>query len=301
MNKITFFLLASLSVMFTKAQTVDLKLNLEKGKEYKQVFNSKATVIQEFNEQKVEIVMVINGTMTYNVNFIDERGFDIEAKYEKLSMAMHLPQGTMEFNSDIDNANDIMSTFLSKMTNKPFGFVMSRTGKVLEVKNMDALWESVLSEFNQLTDTQKAQLMSQVKNAYGDKAFKGNLEMTSAIFPENPVNKGDKWTVNTNLETTLAADMTTEYIFEDLTEDYALIKGNSRITSVNKDEYTESNGMHVKYELSGSMISEIKIDISSGWVIESKISQEIKGIVHIKENGMTVPMTMINEMTITNN
>jgi hypothetical protein len=56
--------------------------------------------------------------------------------------------------------------------------------------------------------------------------------------------------------------------------------------------------------MSGKMTSEIKINRKSGWVIESKINQTIKGTTQIKDNpkmpgGMTIPMTMINEMTIT--
>ncbi len=299
MKNLLLLLLASFILMTGKAQKVDLKLNLEKGKDYRQVFNSKVKVIQEFNGQKIEMLMDISGTMTYTVISFNETGYDMESKYEKLSMKMNLPQGTMEYNSEIENVNDIMSTFLNKMTNVPFEFVISKTGKVLEVKKMDELWKSVLSQFDQLTDAQKEQVLAQVNSAYGDKAFKGNLEMSTAIYPEFPVNLGDKWNVSTNMESTVAANMATEYSFEELTPEYALIKGNTIITPLNKDEYKESNGMLMKYDLSGTMLSDIKVDVSSGWVIESKINQEIKGIVSVKDSGMTILMTMFNEMTIT--
>lgn len=62
--------------------------------------------------------------------------------------------------------------------------------------------------------------------------------------------------------------------------------------------------MPLKYDMSGTMISEIKVNRKSGWVIESKINQTLKGTSQIKDNpkmpgGITIPMTMINEMTIT--
>ena len=49
------------------AQKADLKLNLEEGKEYRQVTNSKATIIQDINGQKMNMVMTIKGGMSYKV------------------------------------------------------------------------------------------------------------------------------------------------------------------------------------------------------------------------------------------
>ena len=62
--------------------------------------------------------------------------------------------------------------------------------------------------------------------------------------------------------------------------------------------------MPLKYNMSGTMSSEIKVNRKSGWVIESKINQIIKGTAEVKDNpkipgGMIIPMTMSNEMTIT--
>ena len=54
------------------------------------------------------------------------------------------------------------------------------------------------------------------------------------------------------------------------------------------------------------MDSEIKVDKNTGWIIEAIINQSITGDAYIKENpqlpnGMKIPMTMINEMVITDN
>lgn len=300
MRKLFLLPFALFIIMAGNAQTVDLKLNLEKGKEYKQKFNSTIKIIQEFGGQKMEILMDLAGNMTYTVLSIDENGYGIESKYEKLSMKMEMPQGTIEYSSEIDNLNDYMSTFMKKITDIPFEFTLSKTGKVTEVKSIEELWRSLLSQFDQLDEAKKEELLAQLNNAYGEKSFKGNLEMSTAIYPDYPVNKGDKWTVVTDLESTFKGNMTTEYSFVDFTNDYALLKGNAKLTTFNKDEYTESNGMMVKYDLSGTMLSDIKVDLASGWVKESKINQEINGIISIKDNDMTIQMHMVNNMTITN-
>jgi hypothetical protein len=55
--------------------------------------------------------------------------------------------------------------------------------------------------------------------------------------------------------------------------------------------------MPTRYDLSGSMSSEIELDKITGWVIEAKINQEIQGDVYIKKNsklpdGLIIPMVM---------
>lgn len=305
MRTILTLIFASIVFNSCQSQSTDLCLKLEKGKEYKQITSSKATVIQQFNGQEINMTMTITGTMTFLVKDITESNYNIDTKFERLGMSMEMPQGTIEFSSENNDANDIFSTVLGAMTNKTFEVKMNKTGKITEVNNVEALWETAINQFEQLTEMQKEQLKAQIMKAYGGEAVKGNIEMVTAIYPDKPVNKGDKWTINTKLESGMSAEMTTDYEFTDLTSDYALINGNSTIKTADKDAYIESNGMPMKYDLTGSMISEIKVDKNTGWIVEAKIKQEIKGDAYIKENpqvpnGMKVPITMINEMVIHN-
>lgn len=289
-----------------QTQNSDLSLKLEKGKEYKQITNSKATIIQEVNGQKMNMVMTIKGTMTFLVKDITENGYNMDAKFEELSMSMQMPQGLMEFSSEKNDANDIFSTILGAMKDKAFGITMSKTGKITDVKNVEALWSTAINTFDQLPEMQKEQIKAQIMKAYGGEALKGNIEMVTAIYPDSPANRGDKWTINTKLESGMSANMTTDYEFAELTSEYALIKGKSTIVTADKDAYIESNGMPMKYDLTGSMDSEIKVDKNTGWIIEATINQKIEGDTYIKENpqlpnGMKIPMTMINDVVITNN
>ncbi len=303
----TIFILIFTSIIFTacQSQSADLSLRLEKGKEYKQLTNSEISINQEINGQQLNMNMTISGTMTFLVKDITDSGYDMDAQYKKLSMSMQMPQGTMEFSSEKNNANDIFSTILGAIIDKSFEVKMSKTGKIIEIKNVEALWETAINQFEQLPEVQKEQIKAQIAKAYGSEALKGNIEMVTAIYPENPVNKGDKWTVNTKLESGMSAKVTTDYEFADQTADFALIKGNSTIKTADKDAYIETNGMPMKYDLTGTMSSEIKVDKNSGWIIEAKIKQEISGDTYIKENpqipnGMKIPMVMKNEIVITN-
>lgn len=285
------------------AQKSGLSLNLQKDQVYKQTTTSSSTIVQDINGQKLNMVMTMNGTMSYRVKAVNANGFNMEASFDNLSMAMQLPQGAVEFSSEKNDPNDVFSRILGSMKNKPFRLVMSKSGKVTEIQDIDALWGTAINQFSELSDAQKAQIQEQIMKSYGEAAMKGNIESATAIYPEKLVNKGDKWTVSTKLEAGMAADLTTDFQYAENSADHALIKGNSTIATANKDAYIETNGMPMKYNMAGSQVSEIKVDKKTGWILEAKINQNMKGDAHIKDNpqvpgGLTIPMTVATEMTI---
>lgn len=301
----TLFLL-SIVLLSCKAEKVDLGLHLEKGKEYKQKMNAKSTVVQEINGQKMVIDMSIQGTMTYLVKNIKADVYDLDVTYVTLAMSMQLPQGLIEFSSEKTDDNNVFSKMLADMVNKPFQISMSGTGKIIEVNNIELLFESVFSKFTQIPEEQLSQLKAQLQKAYGEEAFRGNIEMVTAIYPEKAVEKGESWVIKTKLESGMSADVTTTYQYAESESDYYLIKGNSKIETADKDAYIEANGMPMRYELSGEMQSEIKVDKVTGWIIEANIKQGMKGDVYVKGNpklpgGMKIPMVIKNDMTYSNN
>jgi hypothetical protein len=296
-----FTLLFAIAALSCKAQATELNLNLEAGKSYKQVTEYKSTINQTFNGQSMEIIMTMKGAVDYLVTAVNDSIYDLEVRYESLGMSMKMPQAEMEFSSENPAENDVFSLFLSEMINFPFEVKMSKTGKVLEVKRIDALFAKIFDTFPDLPEAQKEQVKSQLMNAYGEAAFKGNIEMVSAIFPDHPVNKGDKWVIETKLESGIAGKLITTYEFLGEKDGYNLIAGNSIFETDDKDAYIESNGMPMKYDLAGTMISQIKIDKNSGWIVDAILNQNIGGDAYIKANpqmpeDMKFTMSMKTEM-----
>jgi hypothetical protein len=292
-------------VITAYSQKVDLKLNLEEGKSYKQISKANATIIQDLNGQKMEMVIVIYGEMSYLVKS-KSRGYyyDMEVQYDRLKMDMQMPQGTMTFDSESDNEQDIFSSIMSTMKNKAFGVRMSEKGKIEEISNVDILFENMFAKFPELPEAQQTQIKKQMIDAYGEKAFKGNIEMITSMFPEHKVAVGDTWNVETKLESGMAAKVESTFELIESTKDHNLIRGEALMATEDKDAYIETNGMPLKYNLSGTMNSEITIDAQSGWIIEAKINQNLAGNTSIKDNpqipgGMTIPMEMQSEIVVT--
>lgn len=309
MKKIYTLLLASIIVTSIQSQSIDLSLKLEKGKEYRQVTTSKSTVEQNMMGQEINMTMTSNGAMTYNVENINEDIYEMKAMYNELNMSMEMPQGTVKYSSETKDTADGVSSLFSDIKNKPFELEINKKGRVKEVRNIDALWQTVIDSSDDLSEEQKEQMKSQIKAAFGEETIKSNMELASAIYPDKPVKKGDKWTINTNIEGDIKLKVSTEYELVDFTSEYALIKGNAIIEPNNFDENNAKSmmPMPMKFDLSGNKTSEIKVDINTGWIIEAKTTQEIEGEIEMQmggsqeENeGVKISMKMVQETLVTN-
>lgn len=218
---------------------------------------------------------------------------------------MQTPQGAMEFSSDDGSTQNVFSRIVTAIIDKPFKVIMDKQGEVIDVQGVEDLWENAVNQFDEVPEMQKEQIKSQLMNAYGNKALKGNMEMMTRIFPDHAVTIGDEWAVRTNLEGAMHASVDSKYQLAEINSDHVLINGNSVIETADEEKYVEMGGMELRYDVKGSMTSEIKVDKASGWIIEAKISQKMKGDSHIKRNpqmpdGMTIPMETTTEMVVTN-
>ncbi len=298
-----FILIASISCF---AQKTNLSLNLKKGQEYKQNLDSKVSIEQNVNGMAINIGMNINGDMSYVVDKINGDSYDLSVKYNSLTMGMDMPQGSMKFSSEKKDVNDMFSTILGEMVGKTFYITMLKNGKITEVRNSDVLFETVYDKLPNVPEAQIQQMKAQLSQAYGEKALRGNLGMVTSIFPDKPVSIGDTWNVTTNMESGFTALMTSTYKYLEEGSDYYLIGGDSEIQTADTDDYVENNGMKMKYNLNGTLVSKIKINKETGWIVDAKINQELKGNTEIQGNaqmpdGMSIPMEMKNDMTITGN
>lgn len=283
-----------------------LELNLVKGEVYNQVMSSKSTVSQTMMGMDINIEMLINANISYKVLDFQNSLYDMEVRYKEMSMTMNLPTGMMEFSSLKNDSTDILSTILGLMVDKPFYIKMAKTGKITEVRNIDSLYAGVVNTFSGMDEAQSQQLLNQVQQAYGEKAFKGNLEMCTAIFPDTPVSLNTKWKVETKLESAMPANMISTYKLTQVSDSCYHISGSSVLKTDDKEAYVESNGMKMKYDLTGDMASDIKVDKATGWILSATINQNIEGYTIFKANAqmpqdMSIPMKFKNEMTYSNN
>ncbi len=304
MKKISFLLIFIMFSVAASAEKVDLAFKLEKGQQYSMTTTSKGTIIQEMHGMEINMEVIIGGTMSFFVKYIKDADYIMDAQFDELNISMIFPQGEMSFSSEKDDPEDFFSKTLTALTQTPFEVTMDRKGQVINTQNIEELLETAVEANEEISDAQKEQIKSQIKSAYGEEGLKGSIEMATAIYPETPINKGDSWIIETNLESGFSALIKTEYKFVELTPTYALIKGTAAI-STDQEVAVMSSGIPMNYDLTGTMTSDIKVDPKTGWVIDATIRQEIEGNAIIKKNEQIpedtqIPMKIINETIIKN-
>jgi len=277
---------------------VEIKLNLEKGKEYTQSNTTTITTKIGFSDgSTMNMPMTIAGMMSFVVESESDSAYLVEVKYKKLSMTMTMPQGfSMTFDSESED--DIMSKSFKGIVDNPFQVVLLKNGRLSSV-DMSAFWERFYSSSDWLEFEQKEQIFEQIKQAYGEKAFKGSFEQVFAFLPEKSVNKGEKWHTQTELNANFPATMDSEYKLEKIANDFFIIVGTSNLSTNGLQNAIKqsSGGELMKYDMTGTVFSNIKIDRNTGWVIEATVKQTMEGKSFIGDVEMS--MEMIGDMKYT--
>jgi len=296
-----------LTVMFIAsgyAQKAKLHLNLEEGVSYKQLTQSKANIDQDVYGMKMNIEIIMDASMSFLVKAVSKEAYDMEISYDWMKMNMKLPQTTMEFSSEKDDESDLFSLILAEMKDMPLNLKMDKRGRIMEIEDVESRWDSIVNAFDQFPKDQREQVKSQLRNSYGGKAISGSIETYTAIFPDKAVKKGAQWNSVTNLESGMPFTLSSTFTYEGNEDGLAIITSQGKLESVDTDEFIETNGMMMKYNLSGTMNSTIKVDKKSGWIQEASTEQIVKGSSIIQANeqipqDMTIPMTITSVTELT--
>jgi len=297
------FLLILAVIFPCRAQKVRPALNLTKGGIYYMVSSGTSTISQTMNGQESQVSLALSFRMAFKVTDVIDTLYKMEVSYQTLDMKVTTARSTFEMDSRKSDSTDAASTIVAAMMDKPFNVTISKTGKIKSVENVENMISGVFDSFPQLDTAKKRQIKSQFLQSFGAKAFKGNLEMATAIFPHGTVVKNDKWVSKTRLESLMIAQLQTTYQLTDITGTYYQIHGDGNIATDNSAVVSMMEGLPVKYKLAGTVVSDIKVDKTTGWVSELNLKQLIKGNIEIEDNpkvpgGMIIPMSISNDQII---
>jgi hypothetical protein len=305
MKHILHTLLLLIAVNYCSAQKFKPALNLTKGNTYYLTTSAKSAILQTVSGQQNAVNLAFNFRMAFKVTGIADTVYSMEVSYQSLSMKMELAGNTIDLDSKKNDPQDIPSSIIAAMMNKPFNLEMTKTGKIRSVQNIDKMVAGAMENFPQIDAAKKEQVKEQFMQSFGPNAFKGSIEMGTAIFPDVPVAKEGKWTVKTNLESPAKALVIINYQLADIVEGIYLIHGDGTLVTDKNAGPIHINGLPIKYNLNGSIISDIRVNKATGWINEVKLKQAMMGDMQILDNatvpgGMTIPMTFNTDVNTNN-
>lgn len=288
--------------LFSWAQRYQLELQLEKGASYSQYMEADVSSIAKADNKDVHTDMGVKGLMTFEVMDIIDSVYLLEAYYESIEWTMDLPNKSLKFSSEIEKEGDVVSMLFEAMTYNPFELKLSKTGKVLEIKNLDSVIFAALDEF-ELGQTEREGFYNQLHENFNESSVKSSIELATAMFPNAPVAIGEKWAKQTTIKSLVPLKLTMIYELKEVTPTQYVIQGSAKIQTVDKDATIEMGGMYLSYNLQGSLINELTIDRATGWTKKGGSRQVMKGTCTIKENPkssqkMTVPIQVFSNTSI---
>jgi hypothetical protein len=303
MKRILTLNLLLITSVLTYGQKIGFTLNLTQGNTYYMVTNAKMLISQTINGQQQDVTSIIAAKMSFKVTGVTDTAYAMDVTFNRISMKMDAAGQNMDFDSD-NKGKDALSTIMGNMTSKPFIIIMTKKGRIASINGIDRIYDDLFAGVPDIPADQQAQLKSQMIQSFGSDAFKNNIEVATAIFPDTKISKGDKWTVNSKLTAPMKAQVKTAFVLQEITDATYLVHGDATIVSDNDAPFTEINGLPMKYAVTGTSTYEMKLDKATHWTTEAKVTQTIKGNVQIKDNpkvpgGMTVPITLTDEQTIT--
>ena len=284
------------------AQKVDLKLNLEKGKEYTQ----KTAVANITKQTMMGQVMEINTTATSTtfMELAEDNGKTDTYKiwYGDVGMSMTGMGQTQAFSSDTSSLEtvDPMSAVLASLTNKKFDAKITEKGMVEEVMGLEEMVKEATADM-----PGGPAMAAQIAGSFGDDGLAKNLELTTDIFPEKGVKVGDSWTKEQFTSTGLPIIAITTYTLKSVDDGMAVVDVQANLETAPNNASTEMQGMEATQYYEGERNGTLNVDVASGWVTSGMLQDDIVGSITLAPNaqmpdGMTIPIEMINNITISN-
>lgn len=300
MKKIILLLTAGILLpLISAAQKTELKFNLEQGKTYYQETVSEMAISQIMMGMTIDMTTTVGTSTSFLVKAARDGHYDIDMKYDKLSMAMKSPYGTIDTSSDDDEFSSMFKSFIDT----PFSVKMSERGKVLEIRGLEQIISNMMRDISATHPEQAEQISATLSQNFSPEAIRKNIESSTAMFPERSVSVGESWTNTMSINTMVNLDMVTTYTFAGEENGCYRIDGISQLKFDDEgDKYTEINGMQVKYRVEGVFKVVSLIDKKSGWITSATVDTDMKMLLFLDmgpAQEVEVPVAIKGTTTIT--
>ncbi|MFT3739451.1 MAG: DUF6263 family protein [Breznakibacter sp.] len=302
MKKISIVLLAAGMAMFAQAQKVSMRYNLKGGSTFYANQTSVQNIHQDIMGNAMDIKVTLNLRTAYSVLKVENGLSTIDVTYESLGMNMESPMMNMAFDSagEIDASNPMHSA-LSTIVGKKFTMVMDSRGKVASVSGFDKVMEELVAKFNGNQEMAN-QIAASLEQQFSDDAMKSNMEMMTAIFPENAVAIGDTWVVKNTIRSGMELNSENTLTLKDVANGKWMVSGVAQLAT-NSETAIQTQGMESHFSLTGTAKYEMVLDATTGWLIECNINQSIDGKVSLEggqlPSSMEIPMKIESQTKTT--
>jgi len=277
----------------------NLKLNLEKGKEYKIKSSTLQTMSMNMNGTQMITEVTNMNAFKYLPESLETDYILVRVSFDSLISNVNNPYKSVKINSnkpgDPKNPDDLMSNVMASLVKNPLEVKLSYSGKVLEIMNLKAISDSAIKQLDSLPEATKAQMKPAVEMAINLDMLKMMIESPINYLSDKPINQGDKWESNYSIKPNgMELIIGIKYKCKNIADNHADLTGDVTIESP-ENGVMSMNGMQIPFDMRGLGTTDISVDLSTGWLIKSKTKQKMQGSMTFNGNAMPIEIELKTE------
>lgn len=282
-----FFLCFIFASVGTFAQN-KLSYTLNKGETFKVLQSTTQNITQIISGEEHEITSQMDGYFTFIVTSVTDDLIVFSFRFDKLIMRSESNLAGELINIDtslpIDEA-DIMGQIIKQVLDVKLQMQMYRNGKVKAVTGSEVLIDKMINAVPNIDADGRKEIKTAMANDFSNKSLADSFEQMTFIYPSKMVNEGDSWTNEFKGELSSKNTWTLKKISTNSVD----ISGEGIVTFM-----TINNG--VSMNLTGTMQSYIKSDLTTGFIDEMTVTSTAKGNSTIKDMpSENIPTTIITK------
>lgn len=265
---IAIILIPGLLMSLLAQKSVTLKYDVNTGDKYEYKLEIDQDIVFDAGGQTMALDQLMNFRMTSNIDEKTGSAYKISTTVDAIKMTQSIFGMQITYDSEDPNSmqNPMAAKIGEEMNNiigSDYTMTMDERGHVTDV---DA------------SDVSNDELINNISSG-----------SNFAIYKEGPVSVGETWDGDVTPMENSDMKVAMQYTLLKVSGKEATLGLNGTITANNIDDQ--------EMKMNGTMTGEMKVDVSTGWLIESVLNQEIE--LDIEQNGQKFPATISGTVTTT--
>ncbi|GAB5399881.1 MAG: hypothetical protein Aureis2KO_14660 [Aureisphaera sp.] len=265
-----------------------LQYDFEVGDEFKIEQTARQEMTQEIQGMTNITINNISGAFHFKVIEASEDKFVLETTYLSLVLKSESDMigVLMDINTERDkDKEDLEAQIFQGLLNVPFEIHMQKTGKIISLKNTEALIDGMISKSSMEDGIAKDTMKKSLDSEFGGDSLAESMEQLLYLYPNEPVKVGDTWT--NNYTGALSADNT--WKLDSFASDAFTISANSTITM------NESEEGSFELTLAGAQETSATVETKTGFPKEIAVSHVAEGVTSVQ--GTEIPTKLTTTIT----
>jgi len=286
-------------------QSVRLSVDLPVGYRYNTETYGNLVVEQEFMGIRYNTQMEITTVMQIEVVGKDaDLSYFLSASYQRMDIRVVNLNINMEVSTESVVPGDSLSAILQTLRGKMFQVILTNKGEISQISGLDEMIIETIEPSN-LPEVEKFEFTRNLIQSIGKEALMDYYRNTGSYYPEYAVKVSDQWNYRVNvMKSGIPMELTSNIRMKEISKNTAFMLSESIINTRNDYSGQEiQQATNPVFKLTGNEISEVKMDIRTGLILESIVSQNVTGVIRAPaednpEQVMTIPFKIISRNSI---